>query len=70
VEFEGGRSQFKVRRIEPSGARSSAITIANGEGGVVGYPRVARSGQELVFAWTEGKDEEAQHLKGAVARLP
>jgi len=69
VEFEGGRSQFKVRRIEPSGTRSSAITIANGEGGVIGYPRVARSGDELVFAWTEGKDEEAQHVKGAVARL-
>ena len=58
VEFEGGRSQFKVRRIEPSGARSSSITIANGDSGVVGYPRLARSGQELVFAWTEGKDEE------------
>jgi len=70
VEFDGGRSQFRVRRIEPSGMRSSSITIANGEGGVVGYPRIARSGQELVFAWTEGKDEEAQHVKGAVARLP
>ena len=69
VEFEGGRSQFKVRRIEPSGARSSSITIANGEGGVIGYPRVARSGDELVFAWTEGKDEEAQQVKGAFARV-
>ena len=70
VEFEGGRSQFKIRRVEPSGARSSSITIANGEAGVVGYPRIARNGQELVFAWTEGKDEEAQQVKGAVARLP
>jgi hypothetical protein len=70
VEFEGGRSQFKVRRVESSGARSSSITIANGEAGVVGYPRIARNGGELVFAWTEGKDEEAQHIKGAVARVP
>ena len=69
VEFEGGRSQFKVRRVEPSGARSASITIANGEGGVIGYPRIARSGDELVFAWTEGKDEEAQHVKGASARV-
>jgi len=70
VEFDGGRSQFKVRRVEPSGARSASMTIANGEGGVIGYPRVARSGGELVFVWTEGKDEEAQHVKGAVARVP
>ena len=69
VEFDGGRSQFKVRRVEPSGARSASITIADGEAGVIGYPRVARSGEELVFAWTEGKDEEAQHVKGAVARV-
>jgi hypothetical protein len=70
VEFEGGRSQFRVRRVEPSGARSASITIANGEAGVIGYPRVARSGEELVFAWTEGKDEEAQHVKGASTRVP
>jgi hypothetical protein len=70
VEFDGGRSQFKARRVEPSGARSTSMTIANGEGGVIGYPRIARSGNELVFAWTEGKDEEAQHVKGAVARVP
>ena len=69
VEFDGGRSQFKVRRVEPSGARSASVTIANGDAGVIGYPRVARSGEELVFAWTEGKDEEAQHVKGAVARV-
>jgi hypothetical protein len=70
VEFADKRSQFRMRRVEPSGAKSPAITIANGEGGVSGYPRVARGGNELVFAWTEGSGEEAQHVKAAVARLP
>jgi len=69
VEFAAGRSQVKMRRVEPSGARSSSITIADGQGGVSGYPRVARSGNELVFAWTEG-NEGAQQVKAAVARLP
>ena len=53
VEFADDRSQFRMRRVEPSGMRSAAITI-NGAGRVSGYPRVARSGNELVFAWTEG----------------
>jgi hypothetical protein len=70
VEFAGDRSQFRVRRIEPSGMRSSSITI-NGESRVSGYPRLARSGNELVFAWTEGSEGEGtQRVKGAIARLP
>lgn len=70
VEFADGRSQVRMRRVESSGSKSPAITIADGAGGVSGYPRVAHSGKELVFAWTEGSGEEAQHVKGAIARLP
>jgi hypothetical protein len=70
VEFAGDRSQFRMRRIEPSGMRSSSITI-NGESRVSGYPRVARSGNELVFAWTEGSEGEGtQKVRGAIAKLP
>ena len=70
VEFAGDRSQFRMRRIEPSGMRSSSITI-NGETRVSGYPRVARSGNELVFAWTEGSEGEGtQKVRGATAKLP
>jgi len=70
VEFADDRSQFRMRRIEPSGMRSPSITI-NGEGRVSGYPRVARNGNELVFAWTEGSEGEGtQKVRAAVARLP
>jgi hypothetical protein len=70
VEFADNRSQFRMRRIEPSGMRSPAITIS-GNSRVSGYPRIARSGNELVFAWTEGVEGEgALKVKGAIARLP
>ena len=70
VEFADNRSQFRMRRVESSGMRSAAITI-NGDGRVSGYPRVARSGNELVFAWTEGVEGEgALKVKGAIARVP
>ena len=57
VEFADDRSQFRMRRVEPSGMQSAAITIS-GNSRVSGYPRVARSGNELVFAWTEGIEGE------------
>jgi hypothetical protein len=70
VEFADDRSQFRMRRIESSGAKSPAITI-NGNSRVSGYPRVARSGNELVFTWTEGSEGEGtQKVRGAVAKLP
>ena len=70
VEFANERSQFRMRRIEPSGTRSAAITVS-GTSRVSGYPRVARSGNELVFAWTEGAESEGmQRVRGAVAKLP
>jgi hypothetical protein len=65
VEFVDGRSRFKARRVTASGARSAAIELP-GAGRVSGYPRMARSGDELTFAWSEG--EGGQQLKGAVAR--
>lgn len=73
VEFADGRSRFAVRRIDPSGSRSGAVMVDSGAGSrVSGYPRMARVGDELVFAWTESTDgvDGAQHVKGAVARIP
>jgi hypothetical protein len=66
IEFSGGRSQFKVRRVAASGARSSAVAVP-GAGRTSGYPRMTRAGQELLLAWTE--TEGGQQVKGAVARL-
>jgi hypothetical protein len=70
VEFADGRSQFRMRRVDASGVRSAAVTVANNTTGVTGYPRVARSGNELVLAWNESRGEESQHVKAAVVRLP
>jgi hypothetical protein len=43
--------------VYPSGRTSNLTTVAAIEGArASGYPRVARSGDELVFAWTESKD--------------
>lgn len=76
VEFSDQRRRFKVRRVQASGATSAPIDVAGRESGrVSGYPRMARFGDELVFAWTEsgadeGNEEAGQHVKGAVARLP
>ena len=54
IEFGDGKSQFKMRRVRPSGERSTAITVSGlAAGRSSGYPRMARFGNELIFAWTE-----------------
>lgn len=69
IEYAGQRARFDVRRIEPSGARSAAVTISGIEDGrTSGYPRMARNGDDLVFAWIEGKG--SLRVKTAVAKLP
>ena len=76
VEFADGRGRFKTRRVERSGAKSTAIDISgSGPGRVSGYPRLARSGDELLFAWdestnAEGSADVGQQVKAAVAKLP
>lgn len=76
VEFADNRAQLRMRRIDPSGAMSPAISLAGvGTGRASGFPRMARQGDELVFAWSEstgGADDSEASLsvKTAIARLP
>ena len=71
IEFADKRSQIKMRRVDPSGARSPAITVAGlGDDRASGYPRLARHDNELVLAWTESTGEGMQTVKTAVAELP
>lgn len=80
VEFAGQRAQVKVRRIEPGGAKSPAVTVSGaGDGRPTGVPRLAVAGDELLLAWTEnavpwnGTDGAAgsrQQIKTAAARVP
>ena len=73
IEFDNG-GRFRVRRVEPSGARSAAKQIAGGGGAYVsGIPRIARVGDQLLFAWAETRGEEpgaAQKVVTATAAIP
>ena len=69
IEFADGRAQFKMRRIEASGARSAAVTVAGlAASRASGIPRVVRAGNELVFAWTESG--QPSRVMTAVAAIP
>ena len=72
VEFDNG-GRFRVRRVEPSGARSAAKQIAGGDGRFVsGIPRIARLGNSLLFAWSETRGAEpgsAEKVVTATASL-
>jgi hypothetical protein len=70
IEFADQRAQFKVRRVEPSGARSPSITVSSVSGArASGYPRIAAARDEIVFAWTETV-QGATRVQTAIARLP
>jgi hypothetical protein len=67
IEFDQ-RAQFRARTIERSGTKSAAVTVAGiDRSRASGYPRVARHGDELVFAWTESMDGRFS-VKTAVGR--
>ncbi len=69
IEVAEQRAEFKVRRVDPAGATSAAVTVAAIESGRgSGYPRLAQHGNELVFAWTAR--EGGLRVKTAVAKLP
>lgn len=69
IEFADQRAQFRARRVTRDGQRSAPVTVAGLAGSrASGYPRVARHGDELVFAWTEANDG-ALTVKTAVASL-
>ena len=69
IEFADKRAQFRVRRIDRSGARSAPVTISALESGrTSGYPRMALDGTALVFAWT-GRDGSTR-VHTATAALP
>ena len=69
IELAGQQAAFKVRRVEPTGQRSAAVTVTDiGANRNSGYPRMARRGAELVFAWT-GTDDSLR-VQTAAARLP
>jgi hypothetical protein len=72
VEFADQRSQFRMRRVESSGARSAPVVVSDGRSGrISGYPRIARRGNDLILAWTESAGDEGggQAVKASIARV-
>jgi hypothetical protein len=70
IEFANQRAQFRMRAIDGRGAAGSPVTIAGIEGSrASGYPRMARDGATLVFAWTES-NAGALQVRTASAKLP
>jgi hypothetical protein len=68
IEFANQRSEFRIRRVERDGSRSASIAVsAIASGRSSGYPRVARRGNELVFAWVE--TGEKPRVRTAVTQL-
>jgi hypothetical protein len=46
--------EVKARRIRPNGTRDQAVTVAESSAArVSGFPQIARSGKEIIFAWTD-----------------
>jgi len=71
IEFADQRAQFRARRIDRHGTRSTPVTVAGIAGSrASGYPRAAIAGREVVFAWTESVDGGGLQVRTAAARLP
>ncbi|MBA2305838.1 MAG: exo-alpha-sialidase [Acidobacteria bacterium] len=69
MEFADQKAQFRVRRIDRAGAKSTPVTIGGMAGNrSSGYPRMALAGQEVVFAWVDR--EGGSLVRTAVAELP
>lgn len=74
IESIDRRTEFRMRRIDASGTRGPVTKIADiGSSRTSGYPRLARQGNELVFAWIESGPatpgaRPTTQVKTAVAR--
>jgi hypothetical protein len=69
IEFANGHGEVKLRRVDASGARGPAQTVAGfTRDEASGIPRVVRAGSDLVFAWTEASRGNST-VKTAAAHL-
>ena len=74
VEYRKESSEFRLRLVNSEGVRSAPIAIAPvGGSRAAGFPRMARDGDELVFAWSAvppGGDANALQVYTGSATLP
>jgi hypothetical protein len=65
IEYPGDKAEFRGRKVSKTGVKSAAFTIATiATSRAAGYPRAARFGNELVFAWIESAGG-VSHIKTA-----
>ena len=68
IDLAANRAEFRVKRVQPGGAASSPVTIANlASDRSSGYPRMALHNGELVFAWVDR--DGGSSVRTAFARL-
>jgi hypothetical protein len=69
AERGSGGKELRIRHVEPDGTLGAALTVSGGD--VLDYgafPRIKRSGNDLLVTWTAGGDKSAVHT--AVVYLP
>ena len=67
IEFRDGKGELRVRAVDRSGGRGPSQVVTGTADRASGYPRIARSGRELLFAWTETAGGQP-HVRTAAAR--
>jgi hypothetical protein len=69
VEFADQKASFRVRRVERNGAKSAPVSVAGIAGSrASGLPRMARHGNELIFAWVDREGGSQVRTAHAVIR--
>ena len=69
IEFANQRADFRLRRVTPAGEKSAPVVISTVAGNrTSGYPRMALSGDELLFAWVDRAG--GSQVRTAAARVP
>ncbi|MFQ5769845.1 MAG: hypothetical protein ACE5HX_04880 [bacterium] len=68
MEATDNGAEIRVRRILPDNVREPSITVSkSGKERASGFPRMVRSGDEIVFAWTQAGSPAT--VRTAVAKL-
>jgi hypothetical protein len=69
IEFAEGQSSLRARRVRPDGAKDPSFEVAGVSGDrASGYPRMARSGGTVLFAWTETQPVKRVRLAALALR--
>jgi hypothetical protein len=71
IERAGEGAEVRIRRVTPDGRLGPPETVAASTAARAGgFPRMVRSGDRLVFAWTDVSTGEGSRVRTALARVP